>query len=274
MIAEILKLMFILSTEGFESMKKIIIICLFITSIVFSQTRLKLMTFNIYHGETPAGIIDIKEFSKIINEEQPDIVGLQEVDFYTDRSGKIDIALELAKQTQMVPLFARAMEYDGGEYGIAFLSRYSIIKSAVYNLAFEKEFEQRVALVVEIKKGADTLSFMVTHLDYHENDSLRFRQIADLVNIAKEIDNPLFLLADLNDVPDSRSIRFLERIFTLDKYDLLSFPCPVPEIKIDYILRKADDWKLVNEYVIKTGKASDHCAVVGIFEKDEQGGKN
>ena len=248
-------------------MKKTLLIFLLGAVSLFAQERLKLMTFNIYHGETLDGKINTDIFAEIINKENPDVVGLQEVDFYTKRSGNIDIVLELGRKTNMVPLFARAMEYDNGEYGVAILSRFTFIKSTVYNVHFEEGYEPRIALAVDLKIGNDTLSFITTHLDYHQYDSLRFLQIKNLVKISKGIKYPLFLLGDLNDTPESRSIKLISSMFDLDNPNLLSFPCPKPERKIDYILKRAKKWKLVNEQVIKTEKASDHCAVIAEFEK-------
>ncbi len=248
-------------------MKKTLLIFLLGVVSLFAQERLKLMTFNIYHGETLDGKINTDIFAEIINKENPDVVGLQEVDFYTKRSGNIDIVLELGRKTNMVPLFARAMDYDNGEYGVAILSRYSIIKSIVHKLRTKVGFEPRVALEVILSAKNDTISFLVTHLDYHQNDSLRFLQIKDLVKISKGIKYPLFLLGDLNDTPESRSIKLISSVFDLDNPNLLSFPCPEPERKIDYILKRAKKWNLVNEHVIKTDKASDHCAVTAEFEK-------
>ena len=249
-------------------MKKLLALLFFgFATVIFPQEKLKLMTFNIYHGETPTGNINLDAFAEIINDEQPDIIALQEVDFYTNRSGKIDMSLKLAKKTKTVPLFARAMSYDGGEYGVAILSRFTFIKSVVYNLPYEEGYEPRVALAVDVKIGNDTLSFITTHLDYHENDTLRFKQAQHLLKITKTIDRPLFLLGDLNDTPESRTIKLLLTVFSSDDSSLLSFPCPKPEKKIDYILNRTNQWKLNDEYTIKTDKASDHCAVMGIFGK-------
>ncbi len=248
-------------------MKNTLLIFLLSVVSLFAQERLKLMTFNIYHGETLDGEINTEIFAEIIKRENPDVVGLQEVDFYTNRSGNIDIVLELARRTGMVPLFARAMEYGGGEYGVAILSRYSIIKSTIHKLKELEGYEPRVALEVILSVKNDTLSFLITHLDYHQNDSLRFLQINDLIEIAKNIKYPLFLLGDLNDTPESRAIKLITSVFDMDYPNLLSFPCPHPERKIDYILKRTKKWKLVRERVIKSDKASDHCAVSAEFEK-------
>ena len=66
-------------------MKKIISILLGICLCggVFAQTQLKIISFNIHAGYD-APIADIAAF---IKEQDPDIVALQEVEYYTNRTG-------------------------------------------------------------------------------------------------------------------------------------------------------------------------------------------
>lgn len=67
-------------------MKKIISILLGICLCggVFAQTQLKIISFNIHAGYD-APIADIAAF---IKEQDPDIVALQEVEYYTNRTGE------------------------------------------------------------------------------------------------------------------------------------------------------------------------------------------
>ena len=68
-------------------MKKIISILLGICLCggVFAQTQLKIISFNIHAGYD-APIADIAAF---IKEQDPDIVALQEVEYYTNRTRRI-----------------------------------------------------------------------------------------------------------------------------------------------------------------------------------------
>lgn len=58
---------------------------------------------------------------------QPDLVALQEVDQKTGRSSGIDQAAELGHLTGMHWVFGKAMDYQGGGYGLAVLSRFPIL---------------------------------------------------------------------------------------------------------------------------------------------------
>ena len=92
---------------------------------VDSTRVLRILSFNIYHGETMRGDFDLEQLARVIRQADPDLVALQEVDLYTGRSSGRDLASELGLLTRMVPLFGRAMPFDGGEYGEGILSRAS-----------------------------------------------------------------------------------------------------------------------------------------------------
>ena len=94
-----------------------------------TSRSVKVMTFNILHGATTRGDFNLDAIARVIIDENPDLVALQEVDFMTKRAKGYDLATELGWRTKMAPLFARAMPYDGGEYGEAILSKWSFISS-------------------------------------------------------------------------------------------------------------------------------------------------
>ena len=70
----------------------------------------KVMSFNMLHGATTVGDFNLDNIAKVIIENDPDLVALQEVDFLTNRAKKYDLVTELAIRTKMAPLFARAMD--------------------------------------------------------------------------------------------------------------------------------------------------------------------
>src|SRR5690606_13604979 len=84
---------------------------------------LRVLTYNIFHGETTLGKIDMDLFGQIIQDEAPDLVALQEVDKGTTRSGGIDQTAALSTRTGLTGYFAKARDFQGGDYGVAILSR-------------------------------------------------------------------------------------------------------------------------------------------------------
>ena len=61
------------------------------------------------------------------------MVALQEVDNKTNRTGKIDQAAELSRLTKMFYIFGSNIEFQGGHYGNAILSRFPVVKKTTYS---------------------------------------------------------------------------------------------------------------------------------------------
>src|SRR5690606_6371938 len=99
---------------------------------------LKVMTYNIHIANPPSrgpGFVDINAIANVIKKEKPDLVALQEVDRFTERSGKdLDQAKAIAEQTGMHYFFAKALNRSGGEYGVAILSQEPILSSQLHSL--------------------------------------------------------------------------------------------------------------------------------------------
>lgn len=149
---------------------------------------LKVMTYNIHIANPPSKddkFVDIAAIANAINSESPDLVALQEVDRFTDRSGKdLDQAKELAELTGMHHYFAKALNRSNGEYGVAILSKFPIKISSKHSLpgAAGGEAELRVIGLIEVElEGKKKLYFGSTHFD-HLNDKNRLEQAKELIS--------------------------------------------------------------------------------------------
>jgi endonuclease/exonuclease/phosphatase family metal-dependent hydrolase len=236
-----------------------------------SSRYIKVMTFNILHGATTRGDFDLDAIARVIKDENPDLVALQEVDFKTRRARGYDLATELGWRTGMASLFARAMPYDGGEYGEAVLSKWSFISSRNVALPYSPGNEPRAALETTMVTGAgDTIIFIGTHLDHLRTDTDRVAQAEAISEIFSETRYPAILAGDLNDIPGSRAISIIEKDWkaTYQVFDPeFTFPSDSPVKKIDYIMLKpAGAWRLISGRPICDTIASDHCAYVVILE--------
>jgi len=235
---------------------------------VDSTRVLRILSFNIYHGETMRGDFDLEQLARVIRQADPDLVALQEVDLYTGRSSGRDLASELGLLTRMVPLFGRAMPFDGGEYGEGILSRYSFLSSRNHALPAGEGKEPRSALEVRvILKSGDTIAFVGTHFD-HTGDVDRINQAARVREILVGFDLPVLLAGDLNATPENRTMEILFSDLDPSSADLApTFPSNGPRAKIDYILYGPPDrWRVLESRVICDSVASDHCALLGVLE--------
>jgi endonuclease/exonuclease/phosphatase family metal-dependent hydrolase len=235
------------------------------------QNLLRVLTFNILHGATLRGDFDLDRIAAIIRDAEPDLVALQEVDFKTKRSRGLDLAAELAIRTRMTSVFAGAMPFDGGEYGLAVLSARSFIQTRGIALPGQPDREPRIALeVITTLASGDTIRFINTHLDHLGEGGDRIAQARRLVLLASESGYPSVLAGDLNDVPGSEAIRRLETVWTpaYDRQDPEpTFPSDNPRVKIDYVMyHPPDRWKVIESRVVDDPVASDHCAYLVVLE--------
>ena len=98
---------------------------------------LRVMTYNIYgaRATSPANAADLDAIAEVIRRQNPDFVTLNEVDVFTNRTGKdVHQARDLAEKLGMEWHFSKAIDRDGGEYGDAVLSKYPILEKRSYRL--------------------------------------------------------------------------------------------------------------------------------------------
>ena len=235
-----------------------------------ASVQLRVLTFNIYHGATMKGDFDLELIASVIKKLDPDLVALQEVDFKTGRARKMDLMTELGYRTGMSPLFGKAMNYDGGEYGEGILSKYSFKSTRVHSLPYSEGHEPRAALEVEIElKDGTIISFIGTHLDHVKDPGDRIMQAEQINELLEKIENPTILAGDLNALPGSDPIQALSEKWTLSDAKGLkpTFPSSEPVRKIDYIMfAPAKSWKVIETRVIDEKVASDHCPYFVVLE--------
>lgn len=238
------------------------------------KPQLRVLTYNIHHGQGTDGKFDLQRLANVINSFKPDLVALQEVDRKTRRASGVDQAAELARLTGMNYAYGPAMEYSGGEYGEAILSRFPLISIDNYILPWGDGSEPRALLVVRMEASEfGQLVFGGTHLA-HDSAADRAAQAKKINDLLMPIDDALVILAgDLNAQPGSDPMNVLSEHW-LDLAELAgspqpTFPNDMPDRRIDYVLTKrADCWKVVKTEVIAALIASDHCPLLVILERN------
>lgn len=234
------------------------------------ETNLRVLTFNILHGATTKGDFDLDKIASVINEINPDLVALQEVDFKTKRAKNYDLATELGWRTKMAPLFGIAMPFDGGGYGEGILTKMPIIASRNVPLPHSSGNEPRCALevLVELESG-DTVSFIGTHLEHQKGNPDRIDQVKKINEVFAKGKYPSILAGDLNATPESEPILILKKYWTDSFGDIPepTYSSNNPQRKIDYIMfRPAENWEVVENKVVCDEVASDHCAVLSVLK--------
>jgi endonuclease/exonuclease/phosphatase family metal-dependent hydrolase len=243
----------------------------FPSSSASSRIRLRVMSYNIHVGVGMDKQLDLQRIADVINEQRPDLVGLQEVDRGVKRTQGIDEIAELARLTKMEFAFAHNLDYQGGQYGVAILSRFPILKTDHRMYENKREAERRGMIRTEVKVGTSTVSFVTTHLDYQYEDGRVF-EAQQMLEFLKPQAGPMILVGDFNVEPTGESYQLVSKQFrdvwleTKAKEAGLSYPADKPVKRIDYILfRPKEGVKARKAWTVNT-LASDHLPVVAELE--------
>jgi endonuclease/exonuclease/phosphatase family metal-dependent hydrolase len=230
------------------------------------------MAYNVHHCNPPseADKIDVEAIAETIRKQNPDLVALQEIDVMTGRSGKIDQAKRLADQLKMHYYFGKAIDHDGGDYGIAILSRFPISEEKTYPLPTQEASggEPRVLATVKVKlpNGSD-IRFASTHLDAQKEDTNRMLQIRKIGELVAYEELPMLIAGDFNAPPQSEVIAILDQHFQRTCKDCPpTIPVLNPTKAIDFIaFRPQASFEVLQHQVVSETYASDHLPVIAVL---------
>jgi endonuclease/exonuclease/phosphatase family metal-dependent hydrolase len=233
-----------------------------------AETTLRVVSYNIKHGLGNDDTVDLARTASVVRALTPDIVGLQEVDRLATRSGKIDEARVLGESLGLHHAFGRFMDFQGGAYGMAVLSRFPITGSQ--EVLLPEGNEPRVALAVAVRlPDGRPLTIVNVHFDWVRDDGFRFAQAQKLTEFLDALPNPYVLLGDFNDEAGSRTLglftsRAAEAVKPRD--NRLTFSSTAPVKEIDFIfMAPRDAWVAGEVRVIDEPLASDHRPVFGVL---------
>ena len=230
---------------------------------------LRIVSYNIKHGRGNDGVIDLRRTAEVIRALRPDIVGLQEVDERAKRSGRVPQAESLGTTLGMHHAFGPFMDFQGGAYGMAILTRQPIL--ARHSVRLPEGNEPRVALAVEIRTAdGRPLTIVNVHFDWVSDDAFRYAQAEALTTYLDALKAPYILLGDFNDLPESRTLRlFKARAGEAAKpaTDRFTFSATAPAREIDFIFfAPRSAWRPREVRVVDERLASDHRPVLAVLE--------
>ena len=178
-----------------------------------ARGAINVVSYNIHAGKDAAQQPNLERVAAIIDSLDADIVLLQEVDRGTERSGRVDQVAELERLTGMHGAFAKSLDYQGGDYGIAALSRWPIDSSETVPLPTEPPadrgagtYEPRVAIHIVVSAPTGRLDVVGTHLGAERVSTFRDQEAHDLlahVRTRVASDAPVIIGGDFNSTPDS-----------------------------------------------------------------------
>lgn len=172
---------------------------------------LSVMTYNIQGQAARLRADHIERIARLIEEVQPDVVGLQEVHRGGWQARSQDQAAELERRTGMHLAFGHAFGAAGHEFGNAVLTRGSILESRVHRLPGRGEPRSLLECSLDIR-GA-RLDFCVTHLAAWGplGARTRARQATEVARIVESLQGPVVLTGDFNANPATPALRPLHQ---------------------------------------------------------------
>jgi endonuclease/exonuclease/phosphatase family metal-dependent hydrolase len=224
--------------------------------------EIKVITYNIHHGNPPAekGKIDLDAIAEVISNSKADFALLQEVENGTTRSFGINQAKELSQKSGLrYYLFFKAIDFAGGDYGIAIISRFPADSSKSIHLYAQEGGEQRVmGLIYTSIPGFGKLCIATTHFDLP--NKIRTVQVTQADSILKAESMPVIFGGDLNAQPDSPEMKILfDNYLTSGLPHKFTFPNKNPDRTIDYLFTgKKSGFKIKDYRVIENIDSSDH----------------
>lgn len=227
-----------------------------------SILRSRILCYNIRNCKGSDNVTDYQRVANVISRCNADVVALQEVDSVTGRH-PLDLSKHLGDMTGHYATFGAAVNYSGGKYGVAVLSKVKPLSWRTVKLPCSSE--ERVFLIVEFEE----YYFCCTHFSLHEEYRLK---AVDIINaeVAK-LDKPVFIAGDLNALPESSVLSSLRKNFEVFEKSgsPLTFPASAPNREIDYVAmyKTPHYYPIVYEhYVVNAPVESDHRPILASVE--------
>lgn len=246
-------------------MKKIIFVSILLVNCFFINAQqeevseidsdtYRFMSYNIRNARGMDEVTDYKRIASVIESAMPDIVVLQELDSVTTRSHNADVLKNIADIVKMHHVYAPAISFQGGKYGIGLLSKQCPLSWKYISLPGKEE--KRTLLIAEF----DTYVIFGSHFSLTPEDRLSSVEIIN--EQARLYNKPLILMGDLNAAPNSDVIAELSHSWEiLNNTAKATFPADRPTVVIDYIMRYRDGGQvclLKKAQVMDEPLASDH----------------
>ncbi len=216
--------------------------------------ELKVLSFNIHHGEGTDGRLDLVRVAEAMLRLDPDVVALQEADWGAWRTDGVDQLKVLAGLTGWEAAFGATMPFQGGQYGSAILSRYPLSERITRALPFRTGQEPRGLVVATVtpNNGLPPFRFVSTHWS-HDREDVRLEQATQIGEwLGKNTEPlPLILAGDFNSRPAHAPMTALTNLgWTIHTGE--------PSM-IDHVLtRSSDSWTLEKVEVVEDRVTSDH----------------
>lgn len=240
---------------------------------------LRVMSYNIHSCIGADGKLFPERIARIIRHQNPSLIGLQEVDRGQQRSKKVDQIRLLAKNLGMSEVFFPLARFDGGDYGLAVLSRFPIIEAdciSLPSLSSHAAAEKRGIMHIICATDQGKLHFFNTHLSLTRRE--RLAQMAHVVGAGPlssiPTNEPIIFCGDLNGGVNSPVYKLLSnklkdaQLTYSEGQPAPTFMTVWPLLRLDHIFHSNHlvplSVKVLSDWECRL--ASDHFPVLAEFQ--------
>ena len=248
--------------------------------------KLKLMTYNIAatrdfgKGTGKPFEYSVEKYAQMIKEQNPDICGLNEVDYMLVRSGRIKTTRALGALLGYEAAFAPAVTWlfggKPGNYGNGLLSKHHIKDVRICPIPDpvtrdeDVYYETRVILNALVDFEGTDVDVFVSHFGLAKAE--RANAVKILAELIKDSSHPVIVMGDFNAQPDDPVLDPIRGLLsdTFDVYpdkNAKTYPTNPefgPDQKIDYIF-VSKEFRTESVEIIDR-QLSDHKAYIANVE--------
>ena len=169
------------------------------------KTQITVASYNVQCLSYGTQLLAISEEIKTIN---PDIIGIQELDNYSNRTGNTNQLENLALMSGYKYFyFTKTIDHDGGEYGHGIMSKYPISNFETFAFKTQNN-ENRCFSRSEIDINGKIITFYNTHLEFGGN--IQADQISEIFDLAQQ-DKYAIITGDMNCSPPAYKDRIKDK---------------------------------------------------------------
>ena len=229
--------------------------------MAFAEPALTVLTYNIHHAAGTDGKLDLERIARVIESARADIVCLQEMDRMLPRTNHEDFPAWFEKRLGMKAVFGCNYRFDGGEYGVATLTRLPVVSSENTALPNPKKVEPRGCLRVTVQWAGREVDVFNTHLGLKAVE--REEQAAAILKLI-DPKRPVILAGDMNEGVDAPGLKQFLAVLR----DALTPPDgPKDAKRIDHVL-VSNAFSVIQGKTIASDeahKASDHLPRMAVI---------
>jgi endonuclease/exonuclease/phosphatase family metal-dependent hydrolase len=225
------------------------------------------MTYNLNDGFNPQGKLNIDEIAKVIENNSPDVVALQEVSRGSLVDGRLDMLQWLSHRLQMPYVYGPTADPFTGN---AILSRYPIVAYVKQTMP-PPDLVIPHGFIVALINLNDTQQVKVIDTQFANGDNstdIRQSEAQTIIDFWGGLEGTI-IMGDLNAQPKSPEIN---KFYTARLNDAAlrwgqasTYPSYLPKQRIDYIWTSPDAF--ASDVAVMSSTASDHLPVVAVIRK-------